>query len=242
MYNVDMLHCINLKFDSPDLEETLEDAEESRLKMRNKMIQINYGKLYALYEKFVPQQEFSVKQTYFSNPSTSNNGSESKDVTSDLPIPKMPKESKLLKMYDTMGVQVKEKSPTENILQNEIYRLLEVSLSSEIQDCVLNSVQKQKNELLKDELEKHSSDSKDIQAYLLKRIKILENDFKRSQAQSIDFELKSQHQKEKMACDVSWKLKLSTLNDENVLLKFKLNLLFKKEKILNLNFKSFLIP
>ncbi|GJR86681.1 putative reverse transcriptase domain-containing protein [Tanacetum coccineum] len=72
-----------------------------------------------------------------------------------------------------------------------------------------------KNELLKTELEKNVSDSKDIQAKLLKRIKILENDLKRSQAQSIDFELKLQHQKEKMACDVSWKSRLSTLNDEN---------------------------
>ncbi|GJV30573.1 retrovirus-related pol polyprotein from transposon TNT 1-94 [Tanacetum coccineum] len=73
----------------------------------------------------------------------------------------------------------------------------------------------EKNELLKDELAKSLSDSKDIQVNLLKRIKILENDFKRSQAQSINFELKLQHQKEKMACDVSWKSKLSTLNDEN---------------------------
>ncbi|GJT85602.1 integrase, catalytic region, zinc finger, CCHC-type containing protein [Tanacetum coccineum] len=76
---------------------------------------------------------------------------------------------------------------------------------------------KQKNELLENEIEKISSDSKDIQANLLKRIKILENDFKRSQAQSIDFELKLQHQKDKMACDVSWKSRLSTLNDENVI-------------------------
>ena len=34
MYNGDMLHSVNLKIDSPDSEETLEDAEESRLKMR----------------------------------------------------------------------------------------------------------------------------------------------------------------------------------------------------------------
>ncbi|GJS85409.1 retrovirus-related pol polyprotein from transposon TNT 1-94 [Tanacetum coccineum] len=81
------------KIDSPDSEEALEDAEEIQLKMRNKMVQLNYGKLNALYETFVPQQDFSVEQTYFSIPSTSNNGSESKEVTSDLPIPKMPKES-----------------------------------------------------------------------------------------------------------------------------------------------------
>ncbi|GKC21494.1 hypothetical protein Tco_1023644, partial [Tanacetum coccineum] len=70
------------------------------------MVQINYGKLNALYETFVPQQESSVKQTKFLIPSTSNIGSESKEVTSDLPISKMSKESKLLKMFDKMGVAI----------------------------------------------------------------------------------------------------------------------------------------
>ncbi|GJR73331.1 hypothetical protein Tco_0085696 [Tanacetum coccineum] len=101
----------------------------------------------------------------------------------------------MLNIFESMEQKVAEKSPNENIFQNEIDRLLET------------------------ELEKSSSDSKDIQANLLKRIKILENDFKRSQAQSIDFELKLHHKKKKMACDVSWKSRLSTLNDKNVLLK-----------------------
>ncbi|GJU81850.1 hypothetical protein Tco_1284215 [Tanacetum coccineum] len=227
-----------LKIDSLDSGETLEDAEESRLKMRNKMVQINYGKLNALYETFVPQQEFSVEQTYFSIPSTSNNGYESKEVTSDLPIPKMPKESKLLKMFDIMGVPInglrtridktlledrqrRWMSDNHNSLR-EFYKTdvipMSASLSKNLKELKEELIE-EKNELLKDELEKSSSDSKDIQANLLKRIKILENDFKRSQAQSIDFEHKLQHQKEKMACNVSWKSKLSTLNDENVLLK-----------------------
>ncbi|GJU84948.1 hypothetical protein Tco_1292494 [Tanacetum coccineum] len=93
MYDGEMLHSVKLNIDSPDSEETLKDAEESRLKMRNKMVQLNYGKLNALYETFVPQQEFFVEQTYFLIPSTSKNGSESKEVTSYLPIPKIPKES-----------------------------------------------------------------------------------------------------------------------------------------------------
>ncbi|GKA66074.1 hypothetical protein Tco_0765882 [Tanacetum coccineum] len=104
---------------------------------------------------------------------------------------------------ETLEDKVDEKSSKENILKNEIDRLLEVSLTSDIQHCVLISVEKQENKLLQAKLEKSSIDSKDIQVNLLKRIKILENDFKRSQAQSIDFELKLQHQKEKMACDVS---------------------------------------
>nr|GEU59047.1 integrase, catalytic region, zinc finger, CCHC-type, peptidase aspartic, catalytic [Tanacetum cinerariifolium] len=105
MYDGEKLHSVNLKIDSPNSEETLEDAKESRLKMRNKMVQINYGKLNALYETFIPQQDFSMEQTCFSIISTSTNGYESKAVTSDLPISKMPKESKLLKKFDTLGVR-----------------------------------------------------------------------------------------------------------------------------------------
>nr|GFB00109.1 hypothetical protein [Tanacetum cinerariifolium]GFB05806.1 hypothetical protein [Tanacetum cinerariifolium] len=61
MYDGEKLHSVNLEFNSPDSEETLEDAEESRLKIRHKMVQINYGKLNALYETFVPQQVFSME-------------------------------------------------------------------------------------------------------------------------------------------------------------------------------------
>ncbi|GJW13526.1 hypothetical protein Tco_0017659 [Tanacetum coccineum] len=144
----------------------------------------------------------------------------------------------MLNIFESMEHMVNGRSPKENILQNEIDRLLEVSLTSEIRNCVLISVEKQKNELLKAELEKSSSDSKDIQANLLKRIKILENDFKRSQAQSIDFELKLQHQKEKMACDVSWKSKLSTINDENVLLKTQVDSVVKERENIKLEYQK----
>ncbi|GKB59154.1 retrovirus-related pol polyprotein from transposon TNT 1-94 [Tanacetum coccineum] len=144
----------------------------------------------------------------------------------------------MLNIFESMEKQVAEKSPKETILENEIYRLLEVSLTSEIRDCVLLTVEKQKNELLKDELEKSSNDSKDIQANLLKRIKILKNNFKRSQAQSIDFELKLQHQKEKMAYDVSWKSKLSTLNDENMLLKTQVDSVVQERENIKLEFQK----
>ncbi|GJZ81698.1 retrovirus-related pol polyprotein from transposon TNT 1-94 [Tanacetum coccineum] len=63
----------------------------------------------------------------------------------------------MLNIFESMEKQVAEKSPKETILENEIDRLLKVSLTSEIQDCVLLSVEKQKNELLKDELEKSST-------------------------------------------------------------------------------------
>ncbi|GJR08442.1 retrovirus-related pol polyprotein from transposon TNT 1-94, partial [Tanacetum coccineum] len=242
--------------------------------------------LNALYETFVPQQELPVEQTYFSIPSTSDNGSKSKDVPSESPGPKMPKESQLVKMIDTLGdiivdfqtrinktflqdterrwlldsqnelrefyktnvilmlrslyknlseikeelieevqemlnnfetmeQKVNEKSPTEILLQNEIDQLLEVSLISEIRDCVFLLVEQQKHKLLKVELEKSSSDSRDIQANLLKRIKILKNNFQRSQAQT----------------------KLSTLHDENVLLKHQVESTVKERENIKLEFQ-----
>ncbi|GKA36066.1 hypothetical protein Tco_0722557 [Tanacetum coccineum] len=184
LYNCDSLHNVNLIIDSPDSEETLEDVEEIRLKMRNKMVKINYEKLNTFYEAFVRQQEFFAEQTYFLIPFTSNNGSESKDVPSnnlkEIKEELIKEVQEVLNIFESMEQKVNEKSLTEILIQNEIDRLLEVSLPSEIRDCVLLSVEKKKIELLKAELEKSSSDSKDIQANLLKRIKILENDFKRS--------------------------------------------------------------
>nr|GEW42442.1 Gag-Pol polyprotein [Tanacetum cinerariifolium] len=103
IYDGEKLHSAKLIIDSLDSGETLKDAKESRLKMRNKMVQINYTKLNALYETFVPQQDFFVEQTYFLVPSTSTNGSESKEVTSNLPIKEMLKESNLFKMFDKIG-------------------------------------------------------------------------------------------------------------------------------------------
>ncbi|GJS38006.1 hypothetical protein Tco_0536388 [Tanacetum coccineum] len=67
--------------------------------------------------------------------------------------------------------------------QPKIVRLLETSLAREIRDCVMLFVEKQKNEMLMLEKEKMSNDSKDIQATMEQRIKILENDFKRAEAQ-----------------------------------------------------------
>nr|GEX13617.1 hypothetical protein [Tanacetum cinerariifolium] len=108
MYHGEMLHSIDLNIDSPYSEETLEDSKESRLKMRNKMVQLNYGKLNAFYETFVPQQEPSVEQPYFSIPSIYNNCSETKEITSDLQISKIPKESKLLKMFEKIGIAIND--------------------------------------------------------------------------------------------------------------------------------------
>ncbi|GKA68325.1 retrovirus-related pol polyprotein from transposon TNT 1-94 [Tanacetum coccineum] len=157
--------------------------------------------------------------------STSNICSESNEVKTDSQIPEMPKERKLLKMFEKMALAI-------NALRDRI----DVTLLEDRKRRWMSD--KQKNELLENEIEKISSDSKDIQANLLKRIKILENDFKRSQAQSIDFELKQQHQKEKIACDVSLKSRLSTLNDENVLLKNQADSVVKERENSKLEYQK----
>ncbi|GJY50333.1 hypothetical protein Tco_0441180 [Tanacetum coccineum] len=56
----------------------------------------------------------------------------------------------MLNIFESMEQRVNDKSPTETLLQKEIDRLLEVSLTSEIRDCVLLSVAKQTHDLLKD--------------------------------------------------------------------------------------------
>ncbi|GJY35787.1 hypothetical protein Tco_0421165 [Tanacetum coccineum] len=140
----------------PDFEETLVDMEESRLKMKDKMIQLNYVKLNKLYDSFVPQKEISADQTYLSAPSTSNVTPESSPQKSSLPPKVMPKASQLLKL------------------------------------C---------------------------------------------QAQSIDFELQLQHQKEINACDISWKSKMEKLNDENVSLAFQVDSFLKERENIKLEYQ-----
>ncbi|GJW14565.1 hypothetical protein Tco_0018698 [Tanacetum coccineum] len=65
MHDGERLQSTKLIIDSPDSEKTLEDVEESRLKMKDKMIQLDYEKLNALYEIFVPKTERPIEQTYF---------------------------------------------------------------------------------------------------------------------------------------------------------------------------------
>ncbi|GJY90359.1 hypothetical protein Tco_0505555 [Tanacetum coccineum] len=56
--------------------------------------------------------------------------------------------------------------------------------------------------------------------------------------QSIDFKLKLQHQKEKIARDVSWKSSLSKLNDENVLLKTQVDSVVKERENIKLEYQK----
>ncbi|GJR61112.1 hypothetical protein Tco_1503274 [Tanacetum coccineum] len=67
----------------------------------------------------------------------------------------------MLNIFESMEHKVVEKSPKENIFQNEIDQLLKVSFTREIRDCVLISFEEQKNELLQSEIVKISSGCQD---------------------------------------------------------------------------------
>ncbi|GJV83946.1 hypothetical protein Tco_1523844 [Tanacetum coccineum] len=237
-----MMACIQPTDDKSDAEltydvevmseETLEDTEESRLKMKDKIIPLDYSKLNKLYESFVTQTEISAEQTYLSPPSTSNVSPESCSKKSDLPPKKMPNESQLLKLFVNLDNEIKELGKLINIHHKidkdksfiydnkdnirRIFTLEVVLISRSLNQC-----------------------SKEIKQEIT--VEILENDSKRSQAQSIDFELKLQHQKEKNAYDISWKSKMAKLNDENVslniqvesLLKERENIKFEYQKLFN---------
>ncbi|GJR01818.1 hypothetical protein Tco_0524802 [Tanacetum coccineum] len=222
IYNGDDLNNNKVKFDLPDYEETLENAKESRLKMKDKMIPLDYPKLNALYESFVPQTKIYAEQTYFSSFSTSNVSPESSSKKLDLPLNKMPNKSQLLKRFVNLDNEIKELGKLTNIHHKmdkessfiydnkagirHIFTLEVVPISRTLKECTKEiklEITAEKNEILILKNGKISNDSKDIQANLLKQIKILENDFERSQAQSIDFEINLKHQKEKNAYDIS---------------------------------------
>ncbi|GJT07708.1 hypothetical protein Tco_0842170 [Tanacetum coccineum] len=88
------------------------------------------------------------------------------------------------------------------------------------------------------EMEKISNDSKDIQATMLQRIKILENNFKIVEAQSINLELKMQHQKQTNSFDVSWKSKMAELNGENVSLNLQIESLGLERENIKLEYQK----
>nr|GEW14741.1 hypothetical protein [Tanacetum cinerariifolium] len=119
IYDGEKLKSTKLKVNLPNYNETFEDAKENRLKMIDKMIQLDYAKLNALYESFVPQTEIPVEQTYFSSPSTSNVSTKSSLEKSDLPPKKMPNESKLLKLFIYLDNEIKQLG---KLIDNSIQR------------------------------------------------------------------------------------------------------------------------
>ncbi|GKD10683.1 hypothetical protein Tco_1190368 [Tanacetum coccineum] len=109
---------------------------------------------------------------------------------------------------------------------------------------------KQNYNSLHAEIEQIKKNSIEIQEGLQAKIKILEKDVQRCQKQSVDFELKLQHKKEKHkwesnlntkntnSLDYSWISKMEKLKNENVSLKFQVHSLIKERDNVKLEYQK----
>ncbi|GJX84027.1 hypothetical protein Tco_0333508 [Tanacetum coccineum] len=131
LYNIYDLHDENVQLHVHDTEDILKDAEDSRLKIKEKLVPINYAKINKLYETFVPQTELSLEQKYILDSSISNVTLEMKSPQKPSSPPnEMPKQSKML---------VDETSKKHEILHNELDRLLEATLADDVRNLVMHS-------------------------------------------------------------------------------------------------------
>ncbi|GJX47778.1 putative reverse transcriptase domain-containing protein [Tanacetum coccineum] len=135
--------------------------------------------------------------------------------------------------------------------QNDLLKdqLLEASLKQDVELCVLIN-HECVDKILNVELEKVKKKSFEIQEGLEARIKILEKDVQRCEKQSVDFQLKLQHEKEKqkwdstsknkttIPLDYSWISKLEKLKDENVSLDFIVQSLIKERDNAKMEYKK----
>ncbi|GJZ82282.1 hypothetical protein Tco_0647455 [Tanacetum coccineum] len=131
--------------------------------------------------------------------------------------------------------------------QNDLLKdqLLEASLKHDIEMCVLLN-HECVDKILNYELEQVKKKSFEIQEGLQAKIIILEKDVQRCEKQSVDFELKLQHEKEKhkwdsssknknsKPLDYSWISRMEKLEDENVSLDFKVQSLIKERDIVKM--------
>ncbi|GJY26096.1 integrase, catalytic region, zinc finger, CCHC-type containing protein [Tanacetum coccineum] len=233
-----------------DTKDILKDATRSQIKMKNikdpiaiekkqNVSTIDYHKLNALYEDFVPQKELSAEQKYFppsfislkdsTNESSTYSSSETQPTKKQMPSanPILVNLNQMENDFQTLIELLQTKSKWESIfyISPEEIRLNDFcqrELKPILQDLhfKLEIFQKQflryikemrdvfdatENNNMKDEIEKVQRDSIEIQEGMQKQINILENDVQRCQKQSLDFELKLQHEKEKQKCESSLK-------------------------------------
>ncbi|GJV53456.1 hypothetical protein Tco_1449197 [Tanacetum coccineum] len=106
------------------------------------------------------------------------------------------------------------------------------------------------DKILSDEFDQVKKKSFEIQKGLRSRIKIRKKDVQRCQKQSVDFELKLQHEKEKHKwdstsrnkntnpLDYSWISKLKKLENENVSLDFKVQSLIKERDNVKIEYQK----
>ncbi|GKC31097.1 retrovirus-related pol polyprotein from transposon TNT 1-94 [Tanacetum coccineum] len=153
LYDASCLDDSKIYMNVRDREEILEDATKSQIKMKNKMkdpiaIQkkqnvytIDYNKLNALYDNFVPQKELSNEQKDFpssfissedhSNESLSYSSSETKPTQNSMANNNMQAEIEKVQR-DSIEIQEGMKKRI-NILENDVQRCQKQSLDFELQ-------------------------------------------------------------------------------------------------------------
>ncbi|GJT64619.1 hypothetical protein Tco_1016099 [Tanacetum coccineum] len=261
-----------------DTKDTLDDASKSQQKMKEKMNDpiavankqncwtIDYKQINALYKNFVPQKELFDEQKYF--PSSFIPSDKTPNATSFVPA-SMPNQVKpivnelqfyfefLRKLFQRDIKEMKyvfestESELCEIKKQNDFLKdqLLEASLRHEVEISVLLNHECVDNSLHA-EIEQIKKNSIEIQEGLQAKIKILEKDVQRCQKQSVDFELKLQHEKEKHKwestlnnkntnpLDYSWISKMEKLENENVSLEFQVQSLIKERDNVKLEYQK----
>ncbi|GJT95711.1 retrovirus-related pol polyprotein from transposon TNT 1-94 [Tanacetum coccineum] len=144
-----------------------------------------------------------------------------------------------------------ESEPCEIKKQNDCLKdqLVKASLKHEVEISVLLNHKCEDNSLHA-ELEQVKKNSIEIQECLQAKIKILEKDVQRCQKQSVDFELKLQHAKEKHKCestlnnknknplDYSWISIMEKLKNENVSLDFTVQSLMKEQDNVKIEYQK----
>ncbi|GJZ23915.1 hypothetical protein Tco_0561374 [Tanacetum coccineum] len=206
-----------------DSEDTLKDAEKSRLKMNEfqkdekvqelKIKPIDYGKLNKLYDDFVPQKELYAEQTYFPSSFISSEKVSSETKPS---MASMPSANPMLVDLNEMENVFKKLSEILELFHNRFKR--DVKEMKDVFASVENDLDEtfKQNELLKDRLLKASlaediknlskdvsNESKivdtvcnvafEVTQELSKRIVELEKDLSKFEAKSIAFEIALQH-------------------------------------------------
>ncbi|GJU59636.1 retrovirus-related pol polyprotein from transposon TNT 1-94 [Tanacetum coccineum] len=135
--------------------------------------------------------------------------------------------------------------------QNDFLKdqLVEASLRHEVKISVLLNHECIDNSLHA-EIERIKKNCIEIQENFQEKIKILEKDVQRCQKQSVDFELKLQHEKEKHKwestlnnkntnpLDYSWISKMEKLDNENVSLEFQVQSLIKERDNVKLEYQK----
>ncbi|GJS70308.1 retrovirus-related pol polyprotein from transposon TNT 1-94 [Tanacetum coccineum] len=185
-------------------------------------------------------KKLSAEQKYF--PSSFIPSDKNSNAT-----PSIPRDIKEMKdVFESTESELCELEKQNDFLKDQ---LLEVSLKHEVElsvllnhECVDNSLHAEIEQLKKKSIE--------IQEGLQAKIKILEKDVQRCEKQSVDFELKLQHEKEKQKWDssfknkntnplnYSWISKMEKLEEENVSLDFMVQSLIKERDNVELEYQK----